>query len=142
MMNNQSDKIKTTMTEFQILVFRLRHHEHFGRSTEETAAILETSPNSIRNVLSTVRQTSPQLFPILSREDWTIWRWWTEYKRTMEQIAEIMDLPFKTVQNKLFRTRKKFGLTGVDHEHEHPHVRYEDVEGYIEGPDWGIRQIF
>ncbi|KKL97301.1 hypothetical protein LCGC14_1835930, partial [marine sediment metagenome] len=39
----------------------------------------------------------------------------------MKQITEIMDLPFKTVQTKLLRTRKKLGLTGVDHEHEHPH---------------------
>ncbi|KKN77865.1 hypothetical protein LCGC14_0356020 [marine sediment metagenome] len=137
-----SEKIKTTMTEFQIIVFRLRHHEHFGRSTEEAAAILETSPSSIRNALSAVRRTSPQLFPILSRKDWTIWRWWTEHKRTMKQIVKIMDLSYKTVQTKLLRTRKKLGLTGVDREHEHPHLRYEDIEHNIGNPDWGIKQIF
>lgn len=60
----------------------------------------------------------------------------------MKQIAEIMGLPFKTVQSKLFRIRKKLGLTGVDREHEHPHLRYEDIEHNIGNPDWGVKRVF
>jgi DNA-binding CsgD family transcriptional regulator len=119
------------ITEFQELVFRLRHHEHFGRSTKETAAILETSPSSIRNALTVVRRVAPGLFPILSREDWKVWCLWIEYKRTARQIAEILSLPYETVRSKLRRIKKKLGVR-VYGLREQPDARYkESMDKYV-----------
>ena len=79
-------KRKVTMQEEQ--VFRLRHHDFGGKTTVEVAKIMSITPRRIQQVLASLKEKAPQLFPILTKRQAVDYHLYIIEGRTMIEIAE------------------------------------------------------
>lgn len=99
--------MKRLMTKKQEQVFRLRHHDHGGFTTKETAERLEISEGSVQRTLRSLKKKCPQLFPILNSRQAGIHLLITECGRTHEEVAIIKNISVKTVDRIVMSMRTK-----------------------------------
>jgi DNA-binding NarL/FixJ family response regulator len=66
--------MKRNLTEQEEAISRLVHHEFGGLSRKEAAARLGITRQALTYHLKQIKQKAPQLFPILTQEQWEIYK--------------------------------------------------------------------
>jgi len=105
--------MKRLITEKQEAVYRCRHHDFEGLTEEETAKKLEISIRMVQKHLTNLKKNTPQLFPILSKENAEAWGRWYVGGQTCAEIAEIMGTTEKAILERLQHVKKKMGYTEI-----------------------------
>ena len=62
--------MKRNLTKREEQIIRLVHHEFEGRSRKVAAARLGITPQALSYHLRQIKKKAPQLFPILTKEQW------------------------------------------------------------------------
>lgn len=93
--------------------FRLCHHEHEGLTIREAAIRMELREHIVRRLLKNVKQKVPQLFPILTKRQYQIYRMYAERGLSQRVIAIILNTTQPAIQATLNRM-KKMGMPGLD----------------------------
>lgn len=98
------------ITDQMIRLYRLCHHDFGGLSYTEAAKTENISVRSVYRVLSEMRQFSPQLFPILNKEQAGMWKMWND-GRTCGQMALLFDSTEDAIYSKLLVIMRKLGFS-------------------------------
>ena len=118
---------KRILTEYEVRVFRLCHHDFDGLSTAEASSVLDISERRVQQILDRIKKKCPQLFPILTARQKRIYDLWCEYK-TDREIAKELDISIKTVRNIIQHCKEKLGLYFPPHSKMLQYVESMDDE--------------
>jgi len=105
--------MKRLITEKQEEVYRCRHHDFEGLTEKETALKLKIAVQTVREHLTNLKKNTPQLFPILSKENAEAWGRWYVGGQTCAEIAEIMGTTEDVILKRLQRVKEKMGYTEI-----------------------------
>lgn len=97
--------MKRNLTKAEEKVIRLNHHDFKGLTINETARILQVQPAHVRDLLRSVKQKAPQLFPILTPRQVAVLRGY-ENKASQEVIAAGLGVAVKSVKRIVTFLRK------------------------------------
>ena len=92
-------------------LYRLVHHDFSGLSYAEAAEVMGVSVRSVYRILAEMKKIAPQLFPILSKDQAEIWRYWHGEGLTYRTIAGMMELTEDVVCSKITTIRRKLGVS-------------------------------
>lgn len=92
------------MDKFKLIY--LLHHYGCGLSRQEAAKKLDLSPKTISNLLSQAKKEYPQLFPILTKQEYQVYRYWLK-NIPRQDMATILNCSIKKVDNILKQLHKK-----------------------------------
>ena len=105
-------EMKRKITGDMIKIYRLCHHDFGALSYVEAAKIENVSVRTVYRILNNMRQIAPQLFPILTGDQATIWRAWdAEDNLTIEELAISLGLTEDALNSKLAVIRHKLGVS-------------------------------
>ncbi len=65
--------MKRLITERQEQIYRMRHHDFGGMTTEQVAAIFNVTPKCINSHMRQMKKIAPQLFPILTERQMDVY---------------------------------------------------------------------
>lgn len=95
------------ITEQEEQVYRLRHHDFEGLTTQETAKKMKFSPRKIRQLLKSLKQKAPQLFPILTHRQHLIYELYINTGLSQHKIAKYLGTTQSNIWAILNRLKKK-----------------------------------
>ena len=101
------------ITRIEATVYRHCHHEFGGKTVADTATILSMSESTVRRLLKSLKTKAPQLFPILNRNEFAIYKMVTEQGLTQEQIAILFNTTQSSIQG-VTQNLKDRGMLGLD----------------------------
>ena len=102
---------KRLITKHQEKVYRCMHHDFEGLSIEETAKKLGVAVTTVYKVITRLKKIAPQLFPILSKTNAIIWKYWFECGLNYKQIAIVVNLTEGAVSKRLQIIKRKMEAT-------------------------------
>ena len=106
------------ITEKQVQVIRLCHHEFAGLTTKEAAKKMNCSIQTINRLLRGAKKEVPAIFPILTKWQWRVLKCLKEgYNRQL--IAERFSIDLKFIDNTIQQLRKKGCHLTVPHKPTH-----------------------
>lgn len=117
-------KMGNRITKQEATIYRYCHHDFEGLTVVETAATLGISESKVRRLLKSLESKAPQLFPILSRRDFNIYKLVIGKGLTQQEIADTFGWPQSTVQAAIQRMRDQ-GIAGLDVDGIGKTVNYE-----------------
>ncbi len=95
------------ITKRQEQVYRMRHHDFGGMSSEATAKALGVGMRVVRKHMLRLKHVAPQLFPILTQRQALIYRLYVEKGLFMADIASALGIVTSTVSDHICKMRKK-----------------------------------
>lgn len=101
------------ITKQEEQAYRLRHHEFEGLTEEKTAKIMNVSKRTVKRLLKNLKQKAPQLFPILTRQQYLIYQWYVERGLSQENIAALLGTTQQNV-DRILQRMKDNGMPGID----------------------------
>lgn len=105
--------MKQQITELEEKAYRLCHHEFEGLTIRETAIRMELREYIVRQLLKTLKQKAPQLFPILTKRQFLIYKLRLENGMSQQEIATVLGTSQSSIQA-IIERMKKMGVTGLD----------------------------
>lgn len=102
-----------TVTKLEEQAYRLCHHDFDGLTVAEAAIRMELREHIVRRLLKSLKRKAPQLFPILSKRQFLIYKLRTEKGHTQQEIAGILRTTQSNVQEALDRMEKQ-GMPGLN----------------------------
>lgn len=127
--------MKRVISEHEERVYRLCHHEFGGMTVAEAAKKLGMGMTHVRAVLRRLKHKAPQLFPILTKKQWNIYKLYTEHGMTQDEISVL----YKTCQSNIhgvLKRMKEKGMPGIELE------GVGDTVVYTPGMDKYIKRRF
>lgn len=104
---------KRDITKHQEEVYRCVHHDFDGHTVDEAANILNITPDAIYKTLARLKDSHPELFPILSRDNAKAWGLWFVSGLSCDQIAEQMGVTSEVIRWRLKRVKESMGYKDV-----------------------------
>jgi transposase len=105
--------MKREITEQEERAYHLCHHEFHGHTVTEAAILMGVSVSQVRRLLRNVKQKAPQLFPILTKQQYLIFQLYVERGLTQRVIAEMLKTTQSNIHAIIQRMKKK-GVKGLD----------------------------
>lgn len=99
--------MKRLITEDEERCYRLRHHSFAGFTIGETAKIMRTSPKRIWGLLKSLKAKAPQLFPIITSQQFLIYQLYVDKGLSQYKIAAYLHTTQSNISAILNRLRKK-----------------------------------
>ena len=101
---NESDRIISLDEES---VYRLCHHDFGGLTTQDAAFLIGMSTRRINQLLESLEQKAPQLFPILTKKQVEIRDYINERGLNYGQIAHILGISINTIADTVTVLKRK-----------------------------------
>lgn len=102
------------VTKDEELAYRLCHHEFGGHSVPVTAAIMGIKPSKVYRLLASLKKKAPQLFPIMTRKQYVIYKHYIS-GMTQNEIATVLGRSTSNIQAILkCIERKGFPMLGIN----------------------------
>jgi len=107
------------ITEQEQRAYRLCHHEFEGLTVEQAAKVMKVHVATIYRLLDSLKQKTPQLFPILSQYQWTVYKMFVDEGLPQHRIAEKFGVTREDITQVLQRIKDKgvpgLNLGGINH---------------------------
>lgn len=100
-------RTKRNLTEREEQVIRLVHHEFAGLDKKTAAVKMGITVSEIYSLLQKVRIKAPQLFPILTAEQFTVHKLITQGNLSYGEVAERLGCDITRVRNVVQRLHEK-----------------------------------
>ena len=114
--------MKRILSKKEEQAFRLCHQDWEGMTTRDAAVAIGLSQRRVQQLLQSVEQKAPALFPILTKCQMVVRDCINENGFTFKQIAEVLCVSESNVDNIVKTLKKK----GVILERRKPTVQYQD----------------
>lgn len=101
------------ITELEEQAYRLCHHDFDGLTVIEAAGKMGAFEHIVRRLLKSLKRKAPQLFPILTKRQFLIYKLRTEKGHTQQEIAGILQTTQSNVQEALDRMKDQ-GMPGLN----------------------------
>lgn len=95
------------ITHRQEQIYRMRHHDFGGMTTKQVAAKLGVHPKNVSRHMWAMQKITPQLFPILTRQQADIYHMFTHVGLEQKVIARILGIGSNHVATQIYRLRNK-----------------------------------
>ena len=95
------------ITERQETIFRMRHHDFGGMTTKQVAVKLEITTHTVARHMWEMQKVAPQLFPILTKRQASIYHMFVNVGLEQKIIAGILGISSNCVATQIHRLRKK-----------------------------------
>lgn len=105
--------MKNRIIRLESRAYRYCHHEFEHLTVTEAAAKMEISDSKVRRLLKSLKRKAPQLFPILTKQQFQVYRMITEHGLTQMVIATIFEVEQSTI-SKMVSKMKADGMPGLD----------------------------
>lgn len=101
------------VTKLEEQAYRLRHHDFEGLTMKETAERMDVSERTISRLLKNLKQKAPQLFPILTSQQFFIYNCYVGQGMTQQEIAKMLG---KTRENitLMLQQMQDNGMPGIE----------------------------
>lgn len=99
--------MKRLITEDEERCYRLRHHNFAGFTTGETAKIMGIPTGKIRRLLKGLKAKAPQLFPIITSQQFLIYQLYVDKGLSQHKIATYLHTTQSSISAILNRIKKK-----------------------------------
>ncbi len=96
-----------TLSEQEAQAIRLVHHDFMGLTRKETARQMDISEQRLSSILQSARIKAPQLFPILTPNQYGVYSAFVDDGLNREEIAEFFGWSMGKVDNIIAQLRKK-----------------------------------
>ena len=98
---------KRFMTDREIQIYRLCHHQFKGLSQETAAERAGISQQSVSRILAKIKKEHPELFPILNPRQDLIYSLIVGRGFTHQQVADFVHVSIRTVERTVGQLRRK-----------------------------------
>ncbi len=99
--------MKRILTDHEEEAYRWCHQDFEGLATAEAAEKMGISQRRIQQLLRSVEQKCPQLFPILTKRQVEIQSLINDIGLTFEQIAQLLNISTRTVEGTVLALKVK-----------------------------------
>jgi len=123
------------LTKLEIKAYRLCHHVFEGLTVKEAASALCISESKVRQLLKSAKLKASQLFPILTKRQYLIYRLYVDFGQPQSYIAKSLKTTQSNIQKTLNRMKKR-GMIGLDKN------RTSKIVGYKPSMDAHIKRKF
>ncbi len=123
------------ITELEEKAYRLCHHDFEGLTVAQAAIRMELREHIVRRLLKSLKRKAGQLFPILTKRQFLIYKLRTEKGHTQQEIAAILRTTQSNIHDVLDRMKEQ-GMPGLNVE------GLGDTVSYDSSMDKHVKQRF